>query len=335
MEYEIRIAAIFKDIVPLSSVAHAMAMQVATAGGTPFHKPAYDVRFRDVIRNLLHDARVERLVVCSQSGRLGTIEELTQEAIDSGRSMEVLKNKHKPDWVRLKRDHPQAKKKTNKGDLFEEWDFAGARVDLGPLEVDTDATTIQNLYAKLKSLNDWGAPGGDSFTISSDGVGWLDERKKWIEPTAAVKTAIKDTAPASTAVVELATVGSDTAPPERVDPAFSMSPAKPVLTTAVNIAAVTQEPNASSTTPRFHMTRAAMIDVHRHEWPSIGEDLTAAASNGLAKAKAGPRGWIEEICMDWARSKGKLQKSDPPIQSLTKAAARMIDLPGQKHTLQG
>ncbi|NMM13197.1 MAG: hypothetical protein HHJ17_06620 [Rhodoferax sp.] len=58
--------------------------------------------------------------------------------------------------------------------------------------------------------------------------------------------------------------------------------------------------------PVFSMTKAAMIDHHKHEWPSINADMKDAADNGLAAAKAGPRGWFEVGCMQWARSRNKL-----------------------------
>lgn len=53
------------------------------------------------------------------------------------------------------------------------WSFS--HIDLGPKETDKD--TPNNFWCtKLHILNLWAAKRGDSFTISHDGVGWIDER---------------------------------------------------------------------------------------------------------------------------------------------------------------
>lgn len=53
------------------------------------------------------------------------------------------------------------------------WNFS--LIDLGPKMVDKDRPN--NFWcAKLHLLNQWAGKRGDSFTISHDGVGWIDER---------------------------------------------------------------------------------------------------------------------------------------------------------------
>ena len=56
----------------------------------------------------------------------------------------------------------------------------------------------------------------------------------------------------------------------------------------------------------FSVTKAALIDQHKHEWPTIQGDIADASKNGLAQAKAGKRGWWELSAMDWARANNKL-----------------------------
>lgn len=53
------------------------------------------------------------------------------------------------------------------------------------------------------------------------------------------------------------------------------------------------------------MSRKGLVAAHKSRWPTIEADLKDAASNGLAEAKAGKRGWIESKCLEWARAKGK------------------------------
>lgn len=64
----------------------------------------------------------------------------------------------------------------------------------------------------------------------------------------------------------------------------------------------------ASKAPEFSLTKSAMIEHHKHEWPSIERDLKGASENGLFKAKAGERDWVESTAMEWARAKNKLIK---------------------------
>lgn len=44
---------------------------------------------------------------------------------------------------------------------------------------------------------------------------------------------------------------------------------------------------------------------HKRCWPTIRTDIKSASSNGLNVAKAGPRGWHEDIAVEWAKAKGR------------------------------
>jgi hypothetical protein len=68
MEYTLRLSAIIGDIVPLWIVAHEMAWRVATAGGTPFHKPTFDGRLTGHILMLREEVRCGRLPLCDDFG---------------------------------------------------------------------------------------------------------------------------------------------------------------------------------------------------------------------------------------------------------------------------
>ena len=88
-------------------------------------------------------------------------------------------------------------------------------------------------------------------------------------------------------------------------------------------------------TPKFSMTKAALIDSHEHEWPTIRRDMADAKTNGLAAAMAGARGWNESVALAWAKAKNKLKSVAKPADVLTQAMHSMVSLPGRKHTLQG
>jgi len=65
------------------------------------------------------------------------------------------------------------------------------------------------------------------------------------------------------------------------------------------------------------MTRRALVEAYKGDWPTIDADLRKANENGLAaaaKATSG-RGWLVREAMTWARSKGKLKekKSRVPV----------------------
>ena len=81
--------------------------------------------------------------------------------------------------------------------------------------------------------------------------------------------------------------------------------------------------------PTFSMTKAAMVEQHKHHWPTIERDMTDASSNELASAKAGARGWIESDALMWARANNKLTDTAKPAALL---AHTMNSLSGRKHT---
>lgn len=95
------------------------------------------------------------------------------------------------------------------------------------------------------------------------------------------------------------------------------------------------EPRNAAIGPIFSMNRAALIDAHNHEWPTIRRDIADANTNGLSAAKSGNRGWNEAVALKWARAKGKLKSSAKPVVALTQAMQSMSSLPGRKHTLEG
>lgn len=115
-------------------------------------------------------------------------------------------------------------------------------------------------------------------------------------------------------------------------PAPSTAQPEQAAATAPVVAALVEP---AKTGPIFSMTQAAIIEAHAHEWPSIRADIKGAAANGLALAKAGVRGWYEDIAMDWARAKGKLIDTGKPDGLLAQAMNSMASVPGRKHTLQG
>lgn len=116
---------------------------------------------------------------------------------------------------------------------------------------------------------------------------------------------------------------NDTQPQAAQEPAPVVEvPAKPPITPA--------------TSPTFTMTKAAMIEQHRHEWQSIEQDIKDAKRNGLGNAKAGARGWDEAKAMEWARVRGKLISINTTAQTLSGAINSMATLPtSRKHSLEG
>lgn len=109
---------------------------------------------------------------------------------------------------------------------------------------------------------------------------------------------------------------------------------------AISIAPVVggseREPRPAANGPLFTMKKAAMIAQHKHEWPTIEQDIKDAGRNGLTKAKAGQREWKEAEAVEWARSKGKLIGSDKPTHNISAAIFNMASLPtSRKHTCEG
>lgn len=56
------------------------------------------------------------------------------------------------------------------------------------------------------------------------------------------------------------------------------------------------------------LSRAEIVERHRHHWPSIERDLQDASGSGLARARLDPngRGWLEQAALSWAAANGKL-----------------------------
>ena len=96
-----------------------------------------------------------------------------------------------------------------------------------------------------------------------------------------------------------------------------------------------RETRQAASSPKFSMRLDALIEAHRHEWPSIKTDIKAASDNGLSAAKAGARGWWEELTMEWARANGKLKSAAKPGDSLAQAMHNMGSLPSRKNRLEG
>ncbi len=109
------------------------------------------------------------------------------------------------------------------------------------------------------------------------------------------------------------------------------NPSPSQSTMDINSGAVVMQPvneiRPDATGPLFTMKKAAMITQHKHEWPTIEQDIKDATRNGLNKAKAGQRDWKEAEAMEWARSKGKLTSINKPTDGLASAMGRMASLP--------
>lgn len=85
----------------------------------------------------------------------------------------------------------------------------------------------------------------------------------------------------------------------------------------------------------FSMTRKALVDTHRAVWPTVEADLRDASKNGLAAAKAGARGWREDVALQWARAKGRLLPADSPADAVARAIHNTRDLPSRSHRVKG
>lgn len=110
--------------------------------------------------------------------------------------------------------------------------------------------------------------------------------------------------------------------------------------TAVKIAPFGKVPVSEArhtgTSPRFTMTKAALIEQYQHEWSTIVGDIAGAKRNGLsAAAKAGERQWREADAIEWARTKGRLQSKEKPANLLQSAMHNMSKLPAHHHKLKG
>lgn len=116
-------------------------------------------------------------------------------------------------------------------------------------------------------------------------------------------------------------------------PAEPEPPAAPVVPERVAVADATG-PASAVTAPttglKFSMTKAAMLNQHRHEWPTIERDMADASKNGLSAAKAGARDWNEATALEWARANNKLKNAQ--VANLDGA---MRNLPSRRHRMDG
>ncbi len=103
MEYTLKVSAISGDIVPLMAVAQAMALRDATAGGSPFHKPMYEGRYRGYIRDLLEEVRSGRLEVCNHYGSPIAVDPNVEATSHFGHTTRYQKE---PDWSALRKTTP-------------------------------------------------------------------------------------------------------------------------------------------------------------------------------------------------------------------------------------
>lgn len=68
---------------------------------------------------------------------------------------------------------------------------------------------------------------------------------------------------------------------------------------------VKSEKSAATRRLAFPLTKRAMIENYKKEWPTIERDIKDASTNGLDAAKASKRGWVEEQALLWARANNK------------------------------
>lgn len=70
------------------------------------------------------------------------------------------------------------------------------------------------------------------------------------------------------------------------------------------------EPQVKTVDRGWTLKRAALIEKHKNQWPTIARDLQDASENQLSKAaKATGHGdWFEADALKWAEQRGKLTK---------------------------
>lgn len=103
---------------------------------------------------------------------------------------------------------------------------------------------------------------------------------------------------------------------------------------ALNVNQLKMPSKSAAQGPEFSMTRAAMVDQHKHQWPSIENDISNASQNGLVNAKSGAKGWHESAALAWARANNKLKSAKPASSELTHAIHNMSSLPTTRHRLK-
>ena len=137
MKYLIRIAARARDKLTLYEIAHAIAHDVATAGGTPFHKPAYQGVLQDQARRLLRDAQTGKLRVCDSTGAEVKVSALV-------------------DWFTA----------PHRNDAF---------LQETGLRRNGELSALLALYTKAVWAQEWAKDHGDEIEVVADGE-WIDER---------------------------------------------------------------------------------------------------------------------------------------------------------------
>ncbi len=135
MKYEIKLPAISGDIIPLGLVAATMALRDATAGGPDYQQATFDGRLAKYNAMLLRNVRNDNLAVCDDTGEAGSANGIVAQRVAEGTGVVLQSNLR---------------------------------------DVDVDSTWLCNVFVKLKALNDWAARRGDEFTVSSEGVPWVE-----------------------------------------------------------------------------------------------------------------------------------------------------------------
>lgn len=164
------------------------------------------------------------------------------------------------------------------------------------------------LHVSLKSLNEWAVARGDFFDIDHGGVTW-------------------ETTTGQLAATPLPTAESL--------PVAIPAPITPSRKRVDEVAMSDADSTPTASGPRLTMKKAALVEQHESDWPTVERDLSDANRNGLAAAaKAGAREWYEDRALEWARVKGKLQSNTKSDDSINGAMRRMAkSLPSQKHSL--
>lgn len=104
------------------------------------------------------------------------------------------------------------------------------------------------------------------------------------------------------------------------------APASPVVALPVS------ESGTTASVLQLPIKKSAMIELHKHVWPTIEQDMKDANRNKLSFAKAGQRGWVELKALEWARANAKLINGDKPKLLLGVAMNTMASSPvSRKH----
>jgi len=165
MEYIVKIPAVNGDVISLLHLGTCMASAHATAyGKTDFYEQRFQSCFRRFDQDILEEAQAGRLQVCNDIGQPGTADEIIDAVKKTRGLMETRRYIVEPDWDRVRKEHPPGPSG--------EMDLQG--VDLGPAEIDLVYMRLECLHVKLHHLNEWAKVRGDTFSISHEGVVWLE-----------------------------------------------------------------------------------------------------------------------------------------------------------------